>query len=110
MKADRLDYLTRLQFAIRQAHNCDAVHNQTVHVHEMFEGKTVWEGEVEVFDLEGHAGAKKCFAWEYQVEGNGQRIVTVSEKHLVNSASLAVKAAIFFGALQAPHPRPDSQA
>jgi hypothetical protein len=110
MKADKLDYLTRAQFAIRQAHNCDAVHNKTVHVHELFEGKTIWKGEVEVFDLDGHAEAKKCYAWAYQVEGNGQRFVTVLEKQLVNSAHLAVKAAIFFGVQPAPHPGPDLQA
>src|ERR1700722_3576453 len=102
MKLDKLDYLTRLQFAIRQAHNCDAFHNHTVHVHEMLAGKTVWEGDVEVFNLDGHAEAKKCYAWEYQMEGNGRRFVTVLERPLVNSANLAVKAAIFFDAQQAP--------
>jgi hypothetical protein len=110
MKADKLDYLTRLQFAILQAHDCDAVHNQTVHVHEIFEEKTVWKGEVEVFDLEGHAEAKKCYAWAYEAKGHGEKIVIVLEKQLVNSPRLAVKAAIYFGAQQAPHTRPDSQA
>jgi hypothetical protein len=104
MKPDKLDYFTRLQFAIRQAHNCDALHNHTVYVHEMLAGKNIWEGDVEVFNLEGHTQAKKCYAWEYKMEGNGQRIVTVLEKPLVNSANLAVKAAIFFDAQQAPYP------
>ena len=110
MKVDKLDYLTRLQFAIRQAHNCDASHRQTVHVRETFEGKTVWEGDVEVFDLEGHAEARKCYAWAYQAEGNNQRFVTVLERQLIKSANLAVKAAVFFDAQQTPYFRPDSQA
>jgi hypothetical protein len=104
MKLDKLDYFTRLQSAIRQAHNCEAFHNQTVYVHEILAGATVWKGEVEVFNLEGHAKAKKCYAWEYNVEGSSRRVVTVLERQMINSAGLAVKAAIFFDVHKAPHP------
>jgi len=30
-------------------------------VHEMIEEKTIWKGDVEVFDLYGHPSAKKCY-------------------------------------------------
>ena len=52
--ANNQDYLDRLQVAVSQLHNCGAVYRETVPVHEQFEGKTVWQGDVEVFDIKGH--------------------------------------------------------
>jgi hypothetical protein len=31
-----------------------------------FEGKTAWQGTVEVFDLIGHPKAKRAYAWTYR--------------------------------------------
>ena len=45
---------------------------------ETFQGKTVWEGDVEVFDLIGHPKAKRCYAWAYDVE-TGSRTLAVLE-------------------------------
>jgi len=101
--ANNLNYLALLQAAIRQTHNCEAVHCQTVPVHETIDGKTIWQGEVEVFDLDGHAEAKKCFAWSHHEKGRGERFVTVLEKQLVNSPEMAVKSAIFFDAQPVQH-------
>ena len=98
--ASNLNHLKLLQIAIRMEHCCDAVHRQTVPVHEMIEEKTIWKGDVEVFDLTGHPSAKKCYAW-WQ-DDTGGRFVTVLEKQLVNSPELAVKSAIFFNAQPAP--------
>ena len=39
---------------LSQLHNCGATWVKTVPVHEVFQGKTVWQGDVEVFDLYGH--------------------------------------------------------
>lgn len=50
-------------------------------VHEVFRGKTVWQGEVEVFDLTRHPKPKRCYAWSHR-EGpsdQGERFVTVLE-------------------------------
>jgi hypothetical protein len=38
---------------------------ETVPVIERFQGQTVWEGEVGVFDLSGHPKASRGDAWAY---------------------------------------------
>src|SRR2546427_9516604 len=48
------DLIARLVLAIRHLHGCAAVHRETVAVHEVFRGQTVWDGEVEAFDPTGH--------------------------------------------------------
>lgn len=106
--ANKLDYLARLQSAVRQTHNCEAVYCETVPVHEVVDGRTVWKGEVEVFDLTGHGEAKRCYAWVYQEGGEGARYVTVLERPSVNSPRMAVKSAIFFNAQPAPYSPPES--
>ena len=59
---------------------------------DMFQGRTVWRGEVEVFDLTGHPRAKRCYAWIHREEKNdaGERIVAVLEIPPVVSAETAV--------------------
>jgi hypothetical protein len=47
------DYFAKLQVAVSQLHNCGATHVKTVPVHEVFQGKPVWQGDVEIFDLHG---------------------------------------------------------
>jgi hypothetical protein len=44
-----------------QLHNCGATWRETVPVHELFRGQTVWQGEVEVFDLQDHPKAKRAY-------------------------------------------------
>ncbi|MGH7952600.1 MAG: hypothetical protein ACREFE_11875 [Limisphaerales bacterium] len=91
--ANKVDYLALLQAAIRQTHKCDATHSETVPVHEMFQGQTVWKGDVEIFDLNGHPKATRCFAWsQTRPKEKGAKFVTVLEKRPVTSAETAVKA------------------
>jgi hypothetical protein len=45
------DYLAGLREAIRNMHQCESTWLETVPVHEVFRGKTVWQGDVEVFAL-----------------------------------------------------------
>lgn len=40
-----------------------ATHIASVPVKEVFKGETVWDGIVEVFDLEGHPQANRAYAW-----------------------------------------------
>jgi len=77
-------------------HKCGAVHRQTVPVHEVFRGKTVWRGEVEIFDLSGHAKAKRCYASSHREgpDGQGERFVAVLEIPPVASPKTAVQAAV----------------
>jgi hypothetical protein len=61
--ASKREYLERLKLAVEQLHGCSAAHVSTVPVREVFQGNTVSQGEVEVFDLTGHLKAKRCYAW-----------------------------------------------
>ena len=42
-------------------------------VSESFDGKSVWEGVVHVFELNGHPPARRAFAWSSLVEGSTER-------------------------------------
>ncbi len=81
---------------VQQLNNCGAVHVSTVPVHEMFRGQTVWQGDVEVFDLTGHPKAKRCYGWSHPEgeDDKGERFVTVLEIPPVNSAVTAVRVSI----------------
>jgi hypothetical protein len=90
------EYIERLQLAVEHLHNCKAVHSASVPVHEIFEGRTVWKGDVEVFDLTGHQKAKRCYGWSHLEGANdeGERFVAVLEIPPVVSAETAVRVQI----------------
>ena len=94
--ANKRDYLARLQLAVEHLHKCGAVWRETAPVHEVFRGQTVWKGDVEVFDLRGHAKAKRAYAWSH-LDGpkdERERFVAVLEIPPVESAKTAVQASI----------------
>ena len=62
-----------LHQAIRDLHGCESEWIETMPIVETFEGQTVWEGDVEVFDLIDHPTASRCYAWSYQVNETGKR-------------------------------------
>jgi hypothetical protein len=94
---NKSDYLARLQVAVSQLHNCGAVWHESVPVQEVFQGKTLWDGEVEVFDLNGHPKAKRAYGWSHpeNADGTGERFVAVLEIPPVDSPQTAVKMAIY---------------
>src|SRR5215510_6889129 len=81
---------------IRDLHGSEPTHVETVPVKEVFQGQTVWEGDVEVFDLEGHPKANRVYAWSHLAGENDEqkRYVTVLHLPPVDSAQTAVKIAI----------------
>jgi hypothetical protein len=89
-------YFERLAMTIRHLHNRNCEHAESVPVHEVFRGQTVWDGRVEVFSLSGHPKAKKAYAWSHLDGANdeGERIVTVFEIPPVESPETAVRVAI----------------
>ncbi len=87
------NYLFRLQLAIEHLHGCQAEHSATVPVHESFRGETVWDGDVEVFNLTGHPKAKRCYAWSH---GEPEEFITILELPPVNSAQAAVKVGVTY--------------
>jgi hypothetical protein len=90
------DYIEKLRGAIRDLHGVESKHAGSVPVKEMYQGKTVWEGVVEVFELEGHPKAAKAYAWIHNTDDpeNPGRLVIVLQIAPVLSPELAVKAAI----------------
>jgi len=97
--ASKQAYIAALWDATCRMHGCGAVHRKTVLVQELFQGQTVWKGEVEVFDLQGHPQAKRAYAWSHRESLNkeGEQIVTVLEIPPVDSALRAVQAQIVKG-------------
>ncbi len=87
------EYIAHLQKAIRAVHGCESAHSQTVRVREEHQGKTVWEGDVEVFKLSGHPKAQCCYAWAYDND-KGSKVLAVLELPPVISPVTAVRAAI----------------
>lgn len=79
-----------------QLHKCGATWRESVPVHEVFRGLTVWKGAVEVFDLTGHPKAKRCYGWSHPEgkDDKGERFVAVLEIPPVESAITAVRASI----------------
>ena len=75
--------------AIRATHGAIATFVEPVAVWEKFEGQTVWESEVLVFDLQDYPTAPKCYAWS--VDG---RVTAVLHEGPVDSPKAAVRAAI----------------
>ena len=77
-------------------HGADATHIESVPVTETFQGKTVWEGIVEVFELRGHPEADRVYAWAHDTDDpkHPRRHVTVLHLHPIRSARDAVRAAI----------------
>jgi hypothetical protein len=95
--ANKHDYLARLQVAIEHLHDCSATWRESAPVCENFQGKTLWKGDVEVFDLHGHVKAKRAYGWSHpeNADGTGERFVAVLEIPPVDSPQTAVKMAIY---------------
>ena len=55
--------IEELREVIHRLHGVEASHSESVPVKEVFQGKTVWDGIVEVFDLYGHSQTNKAYAW-----------------------------------------------
>ena len=79
---------------IRRLHGVESKHVESVPVKEMFQGRTVWDGVVEVFELHGHPKAPRVYAWSHDADGPKKRHVTVLHVAPVTSAVEAVRAAI----------------
>lgn len=84
----------QLREAIERQHGGKARFVQSVPVSETFEGQTVWEGMVHVFDLEGHPKATRAYAWSSPIDGSERRrFYAVLNAGPVNSPQAAVRAA-----------------
>jgi hypothetical protein len=91
-----MTYVEELRDVIRKLHGVKSTHIQSVPVKEVHNGKTVWEGIVEVFELHGHAKANTAYAWAHETgnSSNPKRHVTVLHVPPAVSPETAVRAAI----------------
>ena len=87
--------ITHLKSAIEAQHGGNATLAQSVPVRESFDGKPVWEGVVQVFDLAGHPNATRAYAWSSPIEGSTKRrFFAVLHMGGIKSPADAVRAAI----------------
>jgi hypothetical protein len=90
------NHIEELRSVIRRLHGVEAKHLASVPVTETFQGRTVWDGTVEVFTLRGHPKTSRLYAWAHDTDDpeNPKRHVTVLHIPPVVSPVLAVRAAI----------------
>ncbi len=88
--------IEELREAIRRLHGVESTHVTSVPVKEVFNGKTVWDGVVEVFTLHGHPKANTAYAWLHDTGDPEKpfRPVTVLHIHPALSPVAAVRAFI----------------
>ena len=87
-------YIQALRDAIRHMHGCASRYVTTVPVKEEHQASTVWDGDVEVFDLAGHPKASQCYAWGYQDDAGKWQYVAVLRVAPVDTPQKAVQAYI----------------
>ena len=91
-----MSHIDDLKVIIHKLHGAKATHRESVPVKEVWQGQTVWDGIVEVFDLHGHPKANIAYAWSHETDdpANPKRHVTVLHVPPVESPITAVRAAI----------------
>jgi ureidoglycolate hydrolase len=90
------DSIEELRDVIHKLHGGKATHRESVPVKEVFQGQTVWDGIVEVFDLEGHPTASRVYVWLHDTgdPAKAAQLVTVLHIHPALSPLAAVRAFI----------------
>jgi hypothetical protein len=87
--------IQELQDVIRRLHGVEARHVESVPVKEMFQGKTVWDGIVEVFELHGHPKAPRVYAWSHETDDKKKPKLHLTALHVAPiTSAIEVRAAI----------------
>ena len=89
-----MSYIGELQGVILKLHGVESKHVESVPVKETFQGRTVWEGIVEVFDLIGHPKTHRAYAWAHDGKRPKESSVAVLHIAPITSAASAVRAAL----------------
>ena len=87
------DEVARLAKALLDLHGAKGRHRESVAVRETFRGAVVWDGVVEVFDIDGPP-APHAYAWAHETDTGGRRFVVVLHVPPVTSPLAAVQAAV----------------
>jgi len=89
-----------LQDAIRHMYGLEATWLETVPVRETHQGALVWDGEVEVFEVD-HPQTKRVYAWSHATTGTKRRFHAVLGVPPIDSPLKAVQASIVGAAKRA---------
>lgn len=85
----------QLKQAVESQHGGTATFVQSVPVSESFVGRTVWDGVVHVFKLDGgDVGATQAYAWSHELKDGKRRFFTVLHLGPITGPVEAVRAAI----------------
>jgi hypothetical protein len=85
----------QLKHAVESQHGGAATLVQSVPVHEQRGSRTVWSGEVTVFDLKGcPTGAFRAYAWPMEHPDGTPRIIIVLHTPVIVGPQQAVRAAL----------------
>ncbi len=81
---------------IRELHGVESTHRESLPVKEIWDGKMISDGIVEVFTLHGHSKTATAYAWSHDTSDpyNPKRHVTVLHIHPSTTPLAAVEAAI----------------
>jgi hypothetical protein len=91
-RPDPLPALNNAPWTVRFGH----IKLMSVPVHEVYQGKTIWAGVVEVFDLKDHPKTHRAYAWTHGTDDpkHPRQHVTARRIPPAISAQTAVRAAI----------------
>ena len=91
------EYLSNLSNAVTAMHGVSCSYAETVRVIESMDGKEIWKGDVEAFELVGHSKASKAYAWGYEDSDGKIQYIAILNVPPINSPREAVQAAIASG-------------
>lgn len=91
-----MSHIDELKTIIHKLHGATATHRESVPVTEVWQGQTISDGIVEVFDLEGHPKADTAYAWSHETDDpeHPKRHITVLHIPPAISPLMAVRTAI----------------
>jgi hypothetical protein len=91
-----MSHIDELKNTIHKLHGAKATHRASVPVKEEWQGQTVWDGIVEVFDLHGHPKANTAYAWSQDADDPDKQTLHFTVLHVppVVSPETALRAVI----------------
>ena len=87
------EQIENIQKAVERHAGCRADACESNPVTEGYLDQIVWEGVVEVFDLDGHPKAKRAYGWQFW-EGKNAQYTVVLGIPPIDSPNAAVRASI----------------
>jgi len=92
-------YIQALHDTVTRSFGCECSHSGSSRVTEYYEGRMVFEGQIETFTLSDHPATDEAFAWGFD-NGAEPQYVAVLKVPPIHDPSDAVRAAIASGAFR----------